>query len=524
MKIHKYLFLLIGLSIIGCSDLEEEPVGILSPSTYYTSLDKVQISVNGAYGFLHNRYFLSRETGMALMLRSDMVTIADDNTRQERIDHDLLQDLDDNGNTRVSWPIMYKVISAANEAIAGAAEVEGNENEKNAIVAQAYFARGLAYYHLVRQFGDIPYLSEPVTNVQEANNIMKTPASEVYTNIIADFKFAKQWLPLTQSSRAIPSMGAASAYLASVYLTIADYQNAYDEAKEIITKKNDYDFDLEPDFQNLFNSATVRDSKEPIFVLDYIGDGSLGNYSTDYITPLSGIRANDYYGVGQEGWAVLTSNINVYNDWHYQDYRRAVSYDTIALFEVEDPNTGVKSNVEIKYNDPPLTTDPNDPGGFQAQDARNKNWPGIAKYTRFRGTSGGNGRASSINYLLMRYAEVLLIAAEAANEITPGSTEAHGWVNEVRARARNGAAGSGGSAVPANTAGTESGASFTDIILEERRLELAFEQKRWYDIVRRKIGPQVFTGGLEGTRTFNDDDYLIAIPQEEVQRNPNLGL
>lgn len=500
MKTYKYLFLLIGLSMIGCSDLEEEPVGLLSPTTYFTSLDKLQVAVNGAYGYMHNRYFLTRETGMTLMLRSDMIEISDPNTRQERIDHDEFTDLDDNGQTLVSWPIMYQIVAAANQAIAGAETVDAEEGEINAVVAQAYFARALAYYHLVRQFGDIPYLSEPVTNVEEGNNIEKTAAADVYTNIIADLTFAKTWLPPTQITRSIPSAGAASSYLASVYLTIGDYPMAYAEAKDVINKKNTYGYDLEPDFQNLFNSALVRDSKEPIFALDYIGDTSLGNYSTDYLVPFTGIRADDQYGSGQEGWAVLVPPLKAYTTWDDDDYRKDVSFDTTGVFDgVEEPYTK-----------------------FNSFDARNKNQPYCAKYTRFRGESGGNGRASSHAYSLMRYAEVLLIAAEAANEVTPGSQEAHDWVNEVRARARDGAAGSTPSASPADVSGL-SGAAFTDMVLEERRLELAFELKRWYDIARRKLGTQVFSAsGLEGAKSFSEDDYLIAIPEVEQERNTNL--
>ena len=486
--------------MIGCSDLEEEPVGLLSPTTYFTSIDKLQVAVNGAYGYMHNRYFLTRETGMTLMLRSDMVEISDPNTRQERIDHDEFTDLDDNGQTLVSWPIMYQIVAAANQAIAGAETVDADEAEVNAVVAQAYFARALAYYHLVRQFGDIPYLSEPVTNVEEANNIEKTSAADVYTNIIADFTFAKTWLPPTQATRSIPSAGAASSYLASVYLTMGNYPLAYAEAKDVINKKDTYGYDLEPDFQNLFNSALARDSKEPIFVLDYIGSTSLGNYSTDYLVPFTGIRADDQYGSGQEGWAVLVPPLKAFTTWDDNDYRKAVSFDT----------TGVFAGVEEPYTK------------FNSFDARNKNQPYCAKYTRFRGVSGGNGRASSHAYSLMRYAEVLLIAAEAANEVTPGSQEAHDWVNEVRERARDGAAGSTPSASPADVSGL-SGAAFTDMVLEERRLELAFELKRWYDIARRKLGSQVFSAsGLEGAKSFSEDNYLLAIPEVEQERNPNL--
>ena len=506
MKKYKFLFLLIGLSSLGCSDLEEEPVGILAPETYFTSLDKVGVVVKGAYSYMANRFFLSRETGMTLMLRSDMVEISDPNTLRERIDHNTLTDAADNNQTLQGWKIMYQIIAASNQAIAGAELVQADATAKNQLIAQAYFARAFTYFHLVQQFGAIPYFDKPITDVQAASSVSKTSVADVYKNIIADLKFAKEWLPNTQTTRAIPAKSAASAYLASVYLTMGDYPNAYAEAKDFISKKVIYNIELEPDFQNLFNSGKV--SKEPIFVLDYIGNSSLGNYSTDYLASMTGIRSDRQYGVGQDGFAVMVPSLAVFTTWDPLDYRRAVSFDVTGKFGANNTIT-------------PYT-------GFFAADSRNKNQPYIAKYTRFTGpTTGANGRASSNNYALIRYAEVLLIAAEALNEIPGGSmTEAEGYVNLVRARARSGGVANGNvaSLIPANVSGLNQ-AAFRTMILEERRLELAFEQKRWYDIVRRKLGPAVFSAsGFEGAKTFTDTKYLLAIPAEEVARNPKLAL
>src|SRR5690606_6541681 len=131
--------------------------------------------------------------------------------------------LADNANISSYWPKAYQIIGAANHAIAGAELVNADESAKNKIVAQAYFVRAFVYFHLVRQFGDIPYLDAPVTDLQAASTISKTPADEVYANIIADLMFAKQWLPNTQVSRAIPAKSAASAFLADVYLTMGNY-------------------------------------------------------------------------------------------------------------------------------------------------------------------------------------------------------------------------------------------------------------------------------------------------------------
>ena len=115
-----------------------------------------------------------------------------------------------------------------------------------------------------------------------------------------------------------------------------------------------------------------------------------------------------------------------------------------------------------------------------------------------------------------------MIAAEAAVELGKTS-EADELINMVRERARNGDGTSAPSAEPANI----SGATVNDV-LEERRLELAFEHKRWYDIVRRKMGDEVFgPNGLEaelhGTKNFNASrDYLLPIPPLEITNNPNL--
>ena len=150
------------------------------------------------------------------------------------------------------------------------------------------------------------------------------------------------------------------------------------------------------------------------------------------------------------------------------------------------------------------------------------NQPYIAKYIRFPGEfARGNARATSHNYSMIRYAEVLLIAAEAAVEIG-NNAAATTYLNEVRARARAGGSwkNTGPSDVPADITGTVT----VDDVLEERRLELAFECKRWYDIARRKIGADVFNAsGLEGEKpAFTADDYLMPLPEDELDRNPNL--
>ncbi|GAA3523054.1 RagB/SusD family nutrient uptake outer membrane protein [Aquimarina addita] len=494
---------MIGISLVGCSDLEEEPVGLLSPEGFFQSTADIQTAVDGSLTHAINEKFWGRKLSIALMLRSDMVDLASDETR--RVENNELTTLASNGMISEFWPRTYQGIAAANQAIAGAEDVEASEDLKNPVIAQAYFARAFYYFHLVRLFGDIPYVDKPITDVPSAASISKTPAAEVYQKIIDDLEYAKTWLPDTQTSRATPSKAAASSYLALVYLTLEEWQKAYTEATEVINNAGAYGLALDSNFQNLFNADVVATSPEPIFSLDYNNVEAEDN-AYDQLAPMTGIRGDDRNQGG--GWSVANPTLEVYTTWDSGDYRRAVSLDDEASINGEI----------VDYTNFTISGHP-----FA------KNRPYIAKYTRYPGAfARGNARATSHNYSMIRYAEILLIAAEAAVELGDNAS-ALSYVNQVRARARMGGATKTGadievtiapSAVPADFTGTITVAD----VLEERRLELAFEGKRWYDIARRKLGPEVFSAsGLEGAKPFfTSDDYLLPLPEDELERNPNL--
>lgn len=495
MKNYKYIFIFIGVLFFGCSDLEETPVGLLAPDGFFTSVNDIQTATNAAYGHMTHEDFWGRKMSLPLMLRSDMVAIGDPTTSTRRIEHDEFNVPADNGMISGYWLRVYQMIAAANQAIAGAADVDVADDVKNPVIAQARFARAFAYFHLVRQFGDIPYIDEPVTDLIASSSINKTSAAEVYANIIADFEFAKTWLPNTQAARSIPAKSAAHSYLALVHLTMGNYQEAYNEAKGVIDNEAIYDLGLEPDFANLFNASAIDASKEPIFTLDFIG-ATNGDDGRDYQAALTGIRSDEQYGYGG-GWSVAVPSLEVYNTWDDGDYRKSVSLDDTGVFN------GNRESYTI----------------FRDFNTRAVNRPHIAKYTRgFGPTATGNGRGSNYNYMMIRYAEVLLIAAEALNEVNGGSQEAMSYINRVRERARN------GSSFPADVAGLSQD-ELRNTVLEDRKWELAFEYKRWYDIARRKIGSEVFSAnGLEGAKPNFDpaQDYLYPLPADELARNSNL--
>ncbi|WP_299778075.1 RagB/SusD family nutrient uptake outer membrane protein [uncultured Formosa sp.] len=504
MKIYKYLFLfLVSISIVGCSDLEEEPVGLLAPEGFFQTTSDIETAVNGSLTHAINEKFWGRKLSIALMLRSDMVSLASNETRRAEMNE--FTTLASNGMISEFWPKTYQGIAAANQAISGAEDVDVDESIKNPVTAQAYFARAFYYFHLVRLFGDVPYISEPITDIDAATSISRTPASEVYDNIIADLEFAKTWLPDTQSSRATPSKAAASSYLALVYLTLGEYQKAYDESTEVIANAGTYNLALDSNFQNLFDGEAIDNSLEPIFALDYNNFEAEDN-AYDQVAPMTGIRGDDRNLGG--GWSVAVPTLAVYTTWDEGDYRRAVSLDDRASI-----NGTVVDYTEF------------DISGHEFA----KNNPYIAKFMRYPGPfARANARATSLNYSMIRYAEVLLIAAESAVELG-NNADALMYVNQVRARARMGGDTKTGadeeytfaaSAVPADLTGTVT----VDDILEERKLEFAFESIRWYDIVRRQIGDEVFSAsGLEGDKPFfTSDDYLLPLPEDELERNTNL--
>jgi len=391
------------------------------------------------------------------------------------------------------WPYWYQTISAANAAIAGAESLGLAESEANPLIAEARFIRAFSYYHLVRLFGDIPYIDYFITDPESVGDISKTPVAQVYEGIIQDLEFAKEWLPDTQNGgiRSRATKGTAASYLASVYLTLENYQEAYNEAKWVIDNKDRFGYALVDDYQTLFKAEDI-DRVEHIFTVDFLGQQSGSDGADDDIMgPMTGVR-----GADQQGWSVLVPSMDVYNTWDDRDYRKEVSFeDSILVGGVLVPYT--------EYD--------------------NTQRPHIAKYARFPGNANGDTRNSDHNYSAMRYAEVLLIAAEALAEINGPNAEAEGYVNQIRERARNW----GGimTSYPENVSSGLSKDAFIDVVLNERRLELAFEYKRWYDIKRRRLGEEVFTGPttLEPHPNFDPDrDYLMPLPQVDLSVNPNL--
>lgn len=488
------------LFVFSCTDLEEEPIGLLAPEAFFKSASDVETVVMGAYADIAAESFYGRKLVLSLQLRSDMSDIGDRNTpgRRQQV-NDFNMD-SNNGMITAFWPRAYRIIGTANAAIEGADIVGTDDPAVLSLKAEATFARAFVYYHMVRAFGDIPYIDFTITNPDEVKDLSKTPEAEIYQRIIEDLEFAKANMVDEQPSgaRSRATAGTAASYLASVYLTIGDNQKAYDEATFVINNKDRFGYALMEDFAELYDGYNAEGLAEHVFMVDFAA-GLTGNsgQNQDWMGPVTGIRGV-FLPNTNAGWSVSVPSFAVYETWDDRDYRKEVSFIDSAYADA--------SLVEkIGYEE------------FAPNHGSPR--PHIGKYFRTAGNHRGDSGTSDNNYAAFRYAEVLLIAAEAAINLGLDS-EAVGFINQIRQRARNGNGTLNDFPADVTTAD-----DLTAVVREERRLELAFEYKRWYDIKRWDIGEEVFTGpaSLEPHPNFDPSrDYYFPLPQDELDRNENL--
>jgi tetratricopeptide (TPR) repeat protein len=331
----------------------------------------------------------------------------------------------------------------------------------------------------------VPYVGEFVDDPESVSDMYKTSVDDIYLNIIADCEFAEQNLPdkYENDIRCRPSKGTAKTMLASIYLTLGEYEKAAEYAEEVINSASTYGYALVSDFSELW-VADNGDMEEHIWTVDFL-PGSTGT-TREYWAP--------WTAPGEmSGWNVICCSPGMFDKYDAGDHR----IDLTFLQEVES------DGVVIPY------TEWSYPRLF------------YAKYCLYPGAdASSDGSASGRNFPIYRFAEVYLIAAEALTEVNDGPTaKAYEYINKVRERARY------GGTEPADLLTGMSKDEFIDEVLDERLREFPLEYKRWFDIKRRQMGDEVFKGedSLEPHDTFDaSKHYLMPLPQDELDKNPNL--
>jgi hypothetical protein len=349
---------------------------------------------------------------------------------------------------------------------------------KDKIIAQATFLRAAYYFELVRYFGDVPLIIDKRLGATEVTKLDRTPKNEVYAQIETDLDFAAGILDWTNPVKGRITKGACLSMLGKVYL----YQNKFDQAAkifDIVINENRYS--LISDYNDLFSVANEGNT-ETVFDVEYSGAEG-GGYGC--FICLEGNAAPGFHGI-------KNYNGPVYGDGNSYNLPTQDLYDAFAATDIRRDATILDLADFISKQ-----ANPADIKFFQA--AGHTGYYNN-KYIKRQGEIGlpDNDLTSPVNYRSIRYADVLLMAAEAHNRSqTPNDSKARQYLKEVRDRVN----------MPEITS---SGTQLTEDIWAERRFELSGEGHRFFDLVRTGKAAAAIAGFTVGK------NELFPIPRVEI--------
>ena len=474
----------LSVMFVSCEDfLDKPPQGSLTQSNFPTSANDALLATNAVYNTLRNSNY---NEGLFPIL-----DIMSDDARKGSNPDDQAASIglfDIFGQTPTEWVIgswwntLYLGIKRANVVTEKLPDIAMDDNLKLRYIGEAKFLRALFYFDLVRAWGDVPLY----TTTQPSMDMGRSPAADVYDQIIADLNDAINALPekseYSGNDIGRATKGAAKALLAKVYLFQHDYVNAEKYALEVI---NSLEYDLEPIYSDAFSTLNEH-GIESVFEVGAVGQEGIENGGNQYAN-VQGVR-----GTPNRGWGFNRPSINLINSFEPGDPRKDAT--VIFLGEVLD---GVTILGDGKTPDETYDSQGN---LIEIECYNQKVWtPGQTVPPSF-----------GFNRRIIRFADVLLIAAEALNENNkPGIALNH--LNRVRLRARQ-----GNNAILPDITITDKD-QLRDIILNERRHELALESQRFWDLVRTGKATQVL--GPLGFVTGKHE--LLPIPQAELDLTGN---
>lgn len=463
----------------GCEKfLEEDPQGQLTQENFPETSSDAVLATNAVYATLRDWHYHSGGYPILDIMSDDSHKGSNPNDQLPTIgpydtfDHNPTQD----GLDRW-WNSLYEGIKRANVVIEKVPDISMDAGLQTRCIAEARFLRGLYYFDMVRAWGGVPL----VTTTTPELELPRASADEVYNLILADLNFAADNLPKRSGYNAADmgraTSGAANAMLARLYLFRSDFGLAEEYAMKVI-ESNEYD--LEPDFINA-NGVDGNNGMESVFEIGALQVDNTNGGGNQYANT-QGVR-----GTPNRGWGFNRPSLDLRYSFEAGDPR--LKGTIIDLGDVLD-------GVEILGDGTtPDETYDEDGNLIEVECYNRKVWvPGQNTTTQF-----GHHRR------IIRYADVLLMAAEALNENNK-SGEALVYLNEVRERARGG----DDSILPDVT--TTDKSALRDIILNERRHELALEGHRYWDLVRTGkaqavLGPMGFIAGKH---------EVLPVPQTEI--------
>ncbi|MEW4922243.1 RagB/SusD family nutrient uptake outer membrane protein [Algibacter sp. 2305UL17-15] len=501
---------------VACSDdiLDQNNNNATSTANFGTSVEQVESAINGAFHPITGTFFWGRIVHTGAMLRSDEFNVFPfgSNTAMSTF----LGNPGDRWATE-PWQELYKSIARCNNIIINVTE-DGiaDKTTRENLVGQAYFLRAFDYWYLANLYGNVPL----ITDLPDLDNLLVEQATTdaVWAQIISDLEMAESMLPANWAGDNLgrPTSGAATALKGKSYLYMKQYGPAATALNSLVGK-----YSLLPAAQFGDNfSTTNENNSESVFELQFLGQdtfvwgsdipgtGSMGNFHIDYAPPAKSPDRSHVVNPWLKDLYNANGDVVRRNETLVYDYPGATGYGGVAFV------TDFSTDNSDGNNDIQIATDAG------VEPIFSKKYSGMELGTRdqvdFLGTNVGN------NWRVIRYADVLLMLAEALNEDNKTS-QAIPFIDEVRDRA--------GLTLIADT---NPGIDQTDMrqaIIEERAMELAGEGHRFFDLVRWGLADDYMGAtslhgahpkSLSGGAFQNGKHELIWIPNSERDANPNL--
>ena len=474
---------MLGLMAFGTTSCEKEFIDLNDPTRIPTTegyVDSLSIlnGVTAAYASLQDIYGKSGSNN-GLFVFAEMPS--DNSTSvvsgQGIGDFDFFTVPSTNQRLQSQWTVTYRAIARCNIILSRAGAIKLTEATRNRYFAEVKFIRALAYFNAVRIWGDVPLVTTEITNIADSYTFGRTPAAEVYAQIEKDLLDAEAALPVTQTAANLgrATKGAAQGLLGKVYLTQKKYTEAGTKLKQVIDANT---YSLQPSYANIF-SITNEMNSEILFAVRYSkGALGIGSPFANYFAVTGALVGN--VGTADQFNTIHRGLVDAFTASGAADTRAVASYGST-------PVGGVATFYTKKYTDTPTAS----------LDAEN-------------------------DWIVLRYADVLLMYAEVLNEQnTPALAVAQ--LNRTRVRA----------GVPA-LATTLAQPAVRLAIENERRLELNMEGHRWFDLVRTDRAIPVMNAYFTtyNIRTNNSAtnpivqiqpfQLLFPLPIQEIQTNPIL--
>jgi starch-binding outer membrane protein, SusD/RagB family len=496
-KINNISLILLGVAATfascGTDYLDVDPYGKSDATTYYQNDNEITMGLNAAYDMLQSDMIFGWSSTQFIKQLPGDDTNCGGGGSSDQPQYQKLDDFEwtpENDAIKAFYQINYFGVYRCNQLINNA---KSESALAKRMIAEAKFLRAYYYFDLTVAYGDVPLRLEAAATINEG--MARTPQAQVYTQIEKDLTEAIAGLPnrdqYTGGDRFRASKQAAQALLGKVYVYQKKYNEAVTVLNEVILKEGTL-VGLEADFSSISKKETEF-GKESIFEASFVSDSkNWGNATWDRNNndnrhlQLQGPRGPFVSGTSgiKEGWGFNAPTAKLYNAFPSNDPRRLHT---------------VISNAELQSLYGGNFTDGWDTEGMIR-----------AKYVTFASeTSDENGASPELNYTtnwrLIRYADVLLLAAEAYHFSTPANNaKAVELMNKVRLR--------GGAPLLLTTL---TGTAVFDAIVKERQLELAYEGSRFWDLVRWGLAAQELTSiGFKANK-----NERFPIPLDEINSN-----